>query len=157
MALPDDWKELEAVKQLKYKYLRCLDQKRWEEIATLFTADATSAYSDGKYSYEGRDAIVKFLVESMGADSFLSSHRVHHPEIVFTSAKTATGVWALEDTVIEERFGITIEGAGFYRDEYVKQDGAWKIQHTGYERTFEQMSARKDIPSLKLTHKAKDA
>ena len=147
-----DLNELEAIKRLKYKYMRCLDQKLWSEIAECFTEDATSSYSGGKYSYRGRDAIVKFLAEAMGRPSFYSSHRVHHPEIELTSETTATGIWALEDTVIDTQYQITIRGAAFYRDEYVKIDGEWKIAHTGYERTFEEMQSRKESASLRLTH-----
>jgi len=143
--------ELEAIKQLKYRYLRCLDQKRWDELASCFTADATSSYSGGKYAFDGRDAIMEFLRKSMGADSFLSSHTVHHPEIELTSASTARGVWALRDTVIETGANIVIRGAAFYEDEYVKQDGEWKIRSTGYERIYEEIFSRADVPSLKLT------
>ena len=143
--------EIEAIKRLKYKYMRCLDQKRWDEIAECFTADATAAYSGGKYSYDGRDAIVEFLRKSMGADTFHSAHQVHHPEIELTSDSTATGTWALQDTVIGTQWDIIIRGAAFYEDEYVKEDGTWRIRHTGYKRPFEEMFSRKDIPSLKLT------
>ena len=34
---------------------------------------------------------------------------------------------------------------------WVKQDGRWLIQSTGYKRTFEEMQSRKDVPGLKLT------
>jgi hypothetical protein len=146
-----DLQELEAIKRLKYKYLRCLDQKRWSELAECLTEDATSAYSGGKFSFEGRDAIMEFLESAMGSDSFLSSHTVHQPEIEFTSETTATGVWALNDTVIETNANIIIRGAAFYEDEYVKVDGAWKIKSTGYERIYEETLSRADIPSLKLT------
>jgi len=149
--MPVDLHELEAIKRLKYRYLRCLDQKLWDEIGTLFTPDATCSYSGGKYAFAGRDAIVDFLRKSMGGPSFHSSHRVHHPEIEFSSPTTATGVWALEDTVIETRAGITIRGAAFYTDEYVKLDGAWKIRFTGYKRTFEEVESRRDRPGLRLT------
>ena len=125
---PQDLVEHEALKRLKYKYLRCLDQKLWDEMEECFTPDAVAAYSGGKYSYEGRDAILAFLKKSMGAETFLSSHRCHHPEIELTGPDTATAVWALEDVVIEEKWGITIRGAAFYRDEYVKQDGRWRIR-----------------------------
>src|SRR5690606_20789360 len=87
--------ELEAIKRLKYRYLRCLDQKRWDELADCFTVDARSSYGGGRYAHEGREAIVAFLRKAMGAPSFLSSHRAHHPEIDFTGPDTATGVWAL--------------------------------------------------------------
>jgi len=143
--------ELEAIKRLKYKYLRCLDQKRWAELAECFTENATSAYSGGKFAFDGRDAILDFLSKAMGADSFISSHTVHHPEIELTSETTATGTWALQDVVIETNAQIVIRGAAFYRDEYVKVDGEWKILFTGYERTYEETYSRADIPSLRLT------
>jgi len=152
--MPIDLHELEAIKRLKYKYLRCLDQKLWDEIGSCFTPDASCSYSGGKYAFDGREAIVDFLRKAMGAPSFYSSHRVHHPEIEFTSATTARATWALEDEVIETKAQITIRGAAFYHDEYVKVDGAWLIRSTGYQRTFEEMESRKDRPSLRLTQSA---
>ena len=136
--------EIEAIKRLKYRYMRGIDEKLWDQIEACFVQEATCAYSNGKYQFDGRDAIMKFLTESMARPTFLSSHRVHQPEIDFTSDTTATGIWALEDTVIDEQHGITIQGAAFYRDEYVKIGGEWKIKHTGYKRTYEQMQPRKD-------------
>ena len=152
--MPVDLHELEAIKRLKYKYLRCLDQKLWDEIGTCFTPDASCSYSGGKYAFDGRDAIVDFLRKAMGAPSFYSSHRVHHPEIEFTSETTARATWALEDEVIETKAQITIRGAAFYHDEYVKVGGAWLIRSTGYQRTFEEMESRKERPSLRLTQSA---
>ena len=146
-----DLNELEAIKRLKYKYLRCIDQKLWGELAECFTEDATSAYSGGRYSFTGRAQIMEFLEGAMGRDSFISSHRVHHPEIELTSENTARGIWALEDTVIDTEHQITIRGAAFYEDEYLKVDGEWKIKSTGYRRTFEEIEPRKDRPGLKLT------
>jgi hypothetical protein len=148
---PADLVEHEAIKRLKYKYLRCLDQKLWDEMGECFTEDAVAAYSGGKYAYEGRDAILDFLRRAMGAETFLSSHRVHHPEIELRSPSEATATWALEDVVIEEKWAITIRGAAFYEDEYVKQDGRWRIRRTGYKRTYEEIQSRKDVPGLRLT------
>jgi hypothetical protein len=148
-----DLQEIEAIKRLKYRYMRCIDEKRWDELEDCFVEDATVAYSGDKYAFAGRDAIMKFLVESMDRDSFFSSHRVSQPEIELTSETTATGIWALEDTVIDTHFEITLRGAAFYRDEYVKIDGQWKILSTGYERTFEEIESRKDNPRLTLTQR----
>jgi len=146
-----DLQDLEAIKRLKYKYMRCVDRKLWDEMAECFTEDATSAYGDGKFSFTGRDAIIDFLRNSMSADTVLTAHHVHHPEIDFTGPDTARGIWAMEDTFIELGAGITIRGAAFYEDEYVKVGGNWKIKHTGYKRTFEEMVARADTPSLQVT------
>ncbi len=148
---PEDLVEIEQIKRLKYKYMRCLDQKLWDELAECFTEDAVAEYSGGKYAYAGRVAILDFLRRSMGAESFHSSHRVHHPEIDLAGESAATGVWALEDVVVETKWGITIRGAAFYRDEYVKEQGRWRIRRTGYLRTYEEIQPRKEVPGLRLT------
>jgi hypothetical protein len=148
-----DLQEIEAIKQLKYRYMRCIDEKRWDELSECFAENATVSYSGDKYAFAGRDAIMKFLVDSMDRDSFLSSPRVGQPGIELTSETTATGIWALQDTVIDTQFEITLRGAAFYRDEYVKIGGQWKIQSTGYERTFEEIESRKGNSSLTLTQR----
>jgi hypothetical protein len=143
--------EIDAILQLKYRYFRFLDTKDWESMSGLFVPEATSSYGDGKYSYEGRDAILKFLTESLGRNTIMTAHFGHHPEIAIESPERATGTWAFEDTVIDTQFEITIRGAGFYSDVYVKRDGDWKLLSTGYRRTFEEMESRKDRPGLRLT------
>ena len=142
---------LDEICRLKYRYLRCLDQKLWDDIADCFTAAAIAEYSAGGYRFEGRDAIVGFLREAMGSEQFLSSHRCHHPEIDFTSSTTATGIWALEDTVVHGEHNLTIQGAAFYTDEYVRTDDGWRITRTGYRRTYEEIYPRASIEGLRLT------
>ena len=148
---PDDLVEIELIKRLKYKYARCLDQKLWDEMAECFTADAHAAYSGGGYSFDGRDAIIDFLTRSMGAETFLSSHKMHHPEIDLTGPDSATGVWALDDTVIDTQWNITIRGASFYDDAYVKRDGRWLIKRTSYRRVYEELQPRGNVDGLQLT------
>ena len=143
--------EIEAIKRLKYKYMRCVDMKLWDEMGEVFVPEATAAYSAGRYSYEGRDAILAWLRKGMNRDAFHSSHRVHHPEIDLVAPDRATGTWALEDYVIDTEYEIVISGSAFYHDRYVKQGGRWWIEHIGYERVFEQIESRKDRPSLRLT------
>jgi uncharacterized protein (TIGR02246 family) len=148
---PEDLVELEEIKRLKYRYLRLIDTKEWDELATLFLPDATATYSDGKYSFEGRDAIMGFLSDAMASTNMLTSHKVHHPEIELLSPGSARAVWALDDVVVHLDYNITIRGAAFYTDEYVKVDGEWKIKHTGYERIYEEMQPRAE--DIKLTAK----
>lgn len=142
--------DVEAIKRLKYKYLRAVDAKQWDELAECFTEDATTAYGDGKYSFQGRDAIMKFLRESLGP-TMISMHQCHHPEIEFTSDTTAKGTWALQDYLIITQSNMCLRGASFYYDEYVKINGQWKIKHTGYKRVFEEIWDRRETKSLRLT------
>jgi hypothetical protein len=148
---PEELVEIERIKRLKYKYLRCLDQKLWDELGSCFTEDAVAEYSGGKYRHEGRDAIVEWISASMGSERMLTSHRCHHPEIDLLSPTTATGSWALEDTVVHDEYGVTIQGAAFYVDEYVLDEGEWRIRRTGYKRTYEELFPRASIEGLTLT------
>ncbi len=148
---PTDLVQIEAIKRLKYRYLRCLDQKRWDAIVDCFVPEATASYGGGSYEFEGRDAIVDFLRRSMGSEEFLSSHRCTHPEIDLTGPDTATGTWALDDFVIVGEHDVIVAGAAFYEDTYVMVDGDWLISHTGYRRTFEQVWPRSSLEGIQLT------
>ena len=147
----EDLLDIHAIHQLKHRYLRCLDQKAWDDLATCFTEDATASYGGGAVELDGRDAILGFLTESMGSTGMLTSHRGTQPEIDLTGPGTATGIWALEDVVIHQDFGVTIHGASFYEDRYVKVDGNWRICATGYKRTYEEIWPRASLEGLRLS------
>lgn len=134
--------EVDAIVRLKHAYFRLLDTKRFDELGTLLTEDATSAFDSGQLSFSGRDAIVAFLTESLGDPSFVTLHNGHHPEITLTSESTATGRWYLEDRVIIPAHDFELHGTALYRDEYRKDGGQWRISHTGYRRIFEERRQR---------------
>jgi bile-acid 7alpha-dehydratase len=144
--------DIEAIKRLKYKYLRCLDTKQWDEMGTTFAPDATTSYSDGALSFQGRDAILKFLKECALADpaGLIGVHHVHHPEIELTSATTAKGTWALYNYLLHKIDKTALRLCAFYHDEYIKTASGWLIKSTGYRTVFEEGWERKDSPSLKL-------
>ena len=124
--------ELEAIKRLKHRYMRAVDTKELDELATCFADDATMEADDGRRSYTGREPIVAFFRELL--PQFTSSHWIGQPEIDFTSATTARARWRLDDLVYRD--GGFLRGAGVYADEYVKIGDDWKIQHTGFIRLF---------------------
>lgn len=129
--------DIEAIKQLKYRYQRTADLHDWDALADCFAIDAVCAYNGGEYTFEGRDSIIGFLRSVMDRDGLVSSHHVHHPEITLTSDTTAVGMWALHDTVIDLDKDFHYEGAAYYQDDYVKRDGQWRIARTGYQRVWE--------------------
>ena len=147
----EDLLDIHAIHELKHRYLRCLDQKAWDELASCFTEDATASYGGGAIELDGRDAILAFLTGSMGSTGMLTSHRGSQPEIELTGPGEATGTWALEDVVIHQDFGVTIHGASFYADRYVKVDGTWLIADTGYKRTYEEIWPRASLEGLKIS------
>jgi len=120
------------IHRLKALYFRLMDEKRWDEWAEVFTEDFVGIY-DGPHPqlrFEGRAQIVaenrKILATAR------TVHHGHMPEIELTSATTATGIWAMFDYVELPEF--TLRGYGHYHDEYVKQDGRWRIKATRLTR-----------------------
>ncbi|HYK32544.1 MAG TPA: nuclear transport factor 2 family protein [Streptosporangiaceae bacterium] len=149
-----DLVELEEIRQLKYRYLRCVDLKLWDEIGDVFTQDATADYgtpSAGRpLDLKSRDDIVAFLRDSLG-NGIITLHAAGQPEIQI-DGDHATGTWRFEDTVIATEFKVVICGAAFYEDRYVKcADGKWRMSHTGYVRIYESTMSLDDLPSWKLT------
>jgi hypothetical protein len=149
-----DLAALEEIRRLKYRYLRCVDLKLWDEIGEVFTADATVDYGTRALGepiqLRGREEIVAFLRKSLGP-GIITVHFASQPEIDLDGA-AASGTWSFEDTVIATEYRVVIKGAAFYEDRYARgEDGRWRISHTGYVRTYEVMMSLDDVPSLKFT------
>jgi hypothetical protein len=145
---------LEEIRQVKYRYLRCVDLKLWAEMAEVFTADATADYGSPATGqplrFGSRDEIISFLRGNLGPD-IITLHAAGQPEIEIDGA-AASGTWRFEDTVIATRYRIVIKGAAFYEDRYERgEDGRWRIAHTGYVRIYETTQSLDDLPSLKIT------
>jgi SnoaL-like domain len=149
-----DLVELERIRRLKYRYLRCVDLKLWDEIGDVFTPDATADYgtpSAGRpLSLGSRDEIVAFLKDSLG-NGIITLHAAGQPEIDI-DGDTAVGTWRFEDTVIATEYKVVIAGGAFYEDRYRRcEDGNWRISHIGYKRIFEYSMSLDDVPSWRLT------
>jgi hypothetical protein len=117
---------IEDLKQLKARYFRLMDQKRWSELALVFTHDAVMD-ADG-YVTEGRQAIIAFLKKVL--KDVRTVHHGHMPEITILSPISARAVWAMFDYVEfpsdDEPQGL--KGYGHYDEEYVVEDGLWRIK-----------------------------
>lgn len=149
---PEDLVEIWAIEQLKYRYLRCVDLKLWDDLEKLLILDVQTSYGGGAYTFDNRDATMTFLRSTMKSTKVLTSHKCHHPEISLKPGNVeATGTWALDDVVIQQEFGFTIRGAAYYSDSYVKRDGEWLIASTGYKRVYEELYPRTSVDGLKVT------
>lgn len=122
--------DIELLKQLKARYCRLFDTKRWAEWGDVLTEDCKVRFSedDADAGITGRDRIVKVMSRVMGEDG-VSVHHCQLPEIEITGASTATGVWAMMDYV--ETTGanpLHHKGYGHYHETYVKGvGGGWRI------------------------------
>lgn len=127
--------EIEEIKQLKARYCRYLDTKRWDDWRQLFTDDFVSDTSpSGGKRIAGADEFVAFVRNALGKQPTV--HQVHAPEIAMTSPRSATGIWALED-VVRLAPGINLHGRGHYHETYQKLDGRWLIETSTLTRLRE--------------------
>ena len=138
--------DLTLISQLKYRYLRTMDTKQWDQFEECFIPDATGDYNG--LTFDNRSALAAYMKENL-PEGFLTMHQVHHPEIE-VDGDTATGRWYLQDKVIVPAFQFMLEGAAFYEDRYVRTPDGWRVAHTGYRRTFEVTYDLKDLPGTKI-------
>jgi len=130
--------DLEAIRQLKARYFRTMDTKRWDQMREVFTDDVmVDTTGSGGGVTTGADELMAFL-EATLAD-VVTVHHGHMPEIELTSPTTATGIWALQDLLVWPN-GMRLEGYGHYHETYAKADGAWRIASSTLTRVHMDLS-----------------
>ncbi|MGE0822909.1 MAG: nuclear transport factor 2 family protein [Candidatus Binatia bacterium] len=126
--------EREKIAQLKARYFRLMDQKRWDEWKEVFTEDVVAVYH-GVPGSSRREGLTELrcegradLVAKVGGflSKGISIHHGHMPELELTSATTATGIWAMVDYLLFPHF--TLTGYGHYEEGYIKEGSTWKIK-----------------------------
>ncbi|WP_373692385.1 nuclear transport factor 2 family protein [[Mycobacterium] kokjensenii] len=145
--------DIDAIKQVKYRYMRALDTKHWDDFAATLADDVTAAYGQSmgkKQTFGDRESLVEFMRNSLPGN-IITEHRVNHPEITLTGPDTATGIWYLQDRVIVPDVNLMLIGAGFYEDTYRRTADGWKLSHTGYQRTYDATINLADLPGFNVT------
>ena len=138
--------DLEAIKRVKYRYLRALDTKHWADFADTLTDDVVGDYGSSlgqEHHFTNRNALVEYMRTSL-PDNVITEHRVTHPEIT-VDGDEASAIWYLQDRVIVAEFDFMLIGAAFYHDEYRKTPDGWKIRATGYKRTYDATLSLKNL------------
>ncbi|MDD5095810.1 MAG: nuclear transport factor 2 family protein [Dehalococcoidia bacterium] len=118
--------DIEAIKDLKRRYIFSIDMGRYDDAIDTFTEDAIIDY--GVFGlYKGREALRRYLVSDVTRQrSRPSIHHLHSPLIEFTNDTLARGIWELQamaqPTTVDKAYWM----AGYFTDEYVKENGQWK-------------------------------
>lgn len=127
--------DIEAIRQLKARYLRGCDLKQPEVVRdTLLPAGAVIAY-EGFPPFDNREAFVA-VFEAMGCQPGV--HDLHHAtnsEVALTGPDEAAGKWSLNFRSIIMAQRSVIQMGVEYEDRYVRRDGRWWIAETRSTRT----------------------
>lgn len=141
--------DIEAIKQVKYAYFRCVDTANLEELGTLFHEDVTVHFRGGHYEWklQGREEYVTNIGKSFSSEA-VGQHNAHHPEIQILSETEATALWYLADNMWILNHNVKTHGTALYWDRYLKVDGKWLIKETNYERIYEINDVLEERPKL---------
>lgn len=141
--------DIEAIKQLKYAYFRCLDTANLKELATLIHEDVSVNFIGGTYKWQLQGK--KEYLENIGlsfSNQSIGQHNGHHPEIKMLSETEAKACWYLADNMWILNHKLKTSGSSLYWDHYVKVDGVWLIKDTSYERLYEINETLEELPSI---------
>jgi hypothetical protein len=124
--------DLGAIERLQHAYGYYVDRGLWDEVAHLFADDGTIEIGlDGVYVGKAR---VREYLQALGGgrqgrvDGELNEHLQVMPVItVGADGLTATARWRAI-VLAGELGGDAFWGEGPYENEYVKEDGVWKIK-----------------------------
>ncbi len=141
--------DIEAIKQLKHAYFRCVDTCNLEELGTLFHDDVQVRFKGGGYEWNlnGRQEYVDNIGMAFSKEA-VGQHNAHHPEIQLLSDTEATGLWYLADNMWILNHNAFTTGTALYWDRYVKVNGRWVIRETNYERIYEINQTLSERPNL---------
>ena len=121
---------IRAIKRLQYAYGHYVELGLWNDFADLFTDDAVTNYQSG---VRGKVAIRELFFKQVGQGKLgLSEGRIY-PHILFQpvitlapSGRTAKGRWRIL-AMLGGYGGSATWYSGVYENEYVFEDGVWKI------------------------------
>ena len=130
--------DIEAIKQLKHSYFRCIDTANWEELEPGLHSDMKTHYMGGGYEFklDSREEFLATMKQAFHTQS-IGRHNGTMPEIQMLSDTEATGIWNLYDHFWSMNSDSLTHGTALYWDRYVKEDGRWQIIETSYQRIYQ--------------------
>jgi hypothetical protein len=149
---------IRAVKRLQHTYGHYLSLGLWNDLADLFTENATGQFQTGTVKVQMN--LRKYFMQQAGrtlpglAQGQLNTHLLLQPIITLgPDAKTAKGTW--HEMALLGKFGSSASWlGGVYENEYAVEKGVWKIsrlrffpQYSGsYEEWGHKAPPKWDIP-----------
>jgi hypothetical protein len=125
-----------AVSNLQRSYGYYVDKARWDDVADLF-ADDCSMEINGRGVYLGQDRVRAYM-HKFGPARFgaLMNHTQLQPIIHIAPDGLTAKARLRSFMMVGELGGAARWGDGVYENEYVKQDGVWKISKLHFYQTF---------------------
>lgn len=129
---PDALADEVAIRALVHRYADAASRRDPVGVASTFTKDG-EWQSDALGRHEGHDAMVSFFTTMLeGWTVFLQGLLSGVVVIDIAHPDRATGRWFVQETG-QRSDGTDVSVAGVYEDEYMRDDGAWRIRSRRYD------------------------
>ncbi|RLQ23067.1 nuclear transport factor 2 family protein [Seongchinamella sediminis] len=126
--------DIEAIRQLKARYLNACDRQDPEAVRDCFVAGEVIIDMAYFGQCSNRDEFVDGIFVPRGChDYVLDMHHCANPEIDILSEDSARGVWSLNYRNINTRDQTLTLMSALYHDEYRREAGQWKVSRSRTE------------------------
>lgn len=130
---------IEAIKQLKARYLTACDRKQPDVLRDCFPDRPVVIDYGPVGSFDHRDGLSGIFEKIACNDHVFDIHLGANPQIRIIDAKHAEGTWGLYFFQIDAATDKMMQLAGYYDDRYELIDGEWKITETRFQHYSVQM------------------
>ncbi|HTY51030.1 MAG TPA: nuclear transport factor 2 family protein [Steroidobacteraceae bacterium] len=132
--------DTQAIENLQDAYGYYLDKWQWSDAASLFARQGASIELAGRGVYLGRDRIRASLADAFGAEGLHQGEVNDHPfyqDVIHIAPDGLTARARVRELAILGKFGVeALIGGGVRENEYVKEDGVWRIKSDHLYQTF---------------------
>lgn len=128
----DALEQIEAIKNLKYRYWRACDGKDPKAFRDSFIASGASIDYGRLGAFDDADPMTEIFTRIAlhkvdGKHVIYDMHHGMHPEITLTDEGTAAGRWTLRFRQVNLLDHTETLSTGEYDDKYLREDGVWKM------------------------------
>lgn len=121
---------VEAIRQLKHRYLNACDLKEVAAIRDCFAEGEVAIDYGPVGTFGDRDSFVALYQSLACNERVIDLHHGANPEIELVAEGEAEARWALYYFNLDAETGATRQLGGVYQDRYRCIDGQWKIVAT---------------------------
>ena len=136
--------DIDAIKQLKAKYLHSCDVKNIEGIRDCFSTNKTVIDYGAIGSFSDRESFLDVFQAMACNKHTIDMHHGQNPQIHWINAEKASATWDLYFYQVNTESKNLTQLAGSYADEYEKQNDQWVIVSTKFTVSSTVVSEIKD-------------
>jgi bile-acid 7alpha-dehydratase len=133
--------DIESIRQMRYRYWRAIRNVDLDALLELFSENPWVDFGLGQPA-EGKEAVTKLYRATVGTWKPGGQYpRGFVPEIERTGDTTAKGAWMVEAQVLDREKKLVTNVGCLYDEEYVKENGEWKINRLKNSYTYNQYTS----------------